>query len=97
MEENVNFGKAIEALKDGKMVSRIGWNGKGMFLFQADILDYGAQEKVMEVLKPINDSIKETSRFSGNTIVMKSADDKLVFGWLASQTDLIASDWCILN
>ena len=29
----MNFGKAIEALKDGKKVTRSGWNGKGMFLY----------------------------------------------------------------
>lgn len=29
----VTFGKAIEALKEGKMVQRQGWNGKGMFIF----------------------------------------------------------------
>ena len=37
--ENLNFGKAVEALKQGKMVTRAGWNGKGMFLFHgANIL-----------------------------------------------------------
>ena len=29
----MNFGQAIEALKEGKRVARAGWNGKGMFLF----------------------------------------------------------------
>ena len=29
----MNFGNAIEALKEGKRVARAGWNGKGMFLF----------------------------------------------------------------
>lgn len=29
----MDFGKAIEALKEGKKVSRKGWNGKGMFLW----------------------------------------------------------------
>lgn len=28
----MNFGQAIEALKQGKRVSRSGWNGKGMWL-----------------------------------------------------------------
>nr|DAU02816.1 MAG TPA: Protein of unknown function (DUF2829) [Caudoviricetes sp.] len=28
----MNFGKAIEALKDGKKVARKGWNGKGIYL-----------------------------------------------------------------
>ena len=32
MIEFMSFGKAIEALKEGKCVSRKGWNGKGMFL-----------------------------------------------------------------
>ena len=29
----MNFGQALEALKEGKRVARTGWNGKGMFLF----------------------------------------------------------------
>jgi hypothetical protein len=28
----LNFGQAVEALKEGKKVQRIGWNGKGMWL-----------------------------------------------------------------
>lgn len=28
----MNFGDAIIALKEGKKVQRIGWNGKGMWL-----------------------------------------------------------------
>ena len=28
----MNFGQAIEALKEGKKVARTGWNGKGMYL-----------------------------------------------------------------
>ena len=30
----VSFGKAIEALKEGKRVQRQGWNGKGLFIFE---------------------------------------------------------------
>jgi hypothetical protein len=29
----MNFGKAIEYLKDGRKVRRTGWNGKGMYLY----------------------------------------------------------------
>lgn len=28
----MNFGQAIEALKNGRRVARAGWNGKGMWL-----------------------------------------------------------------
>lgn len=29
----MNFGQAIEALKNSKKVARKGWNGKGMFVY----------------------------------------------------------------
>ena len=32
MTNTINFGQAIEALKQGKKVARAGWNGKGMHL-----------------------------------------------------------------
>ena len=28
----MNFGQALEALKEGKKLCRAGWNGKGMFV-----------------------------------------------------------------
>jgi hypothetical protein len=31
-KQNINFGQAIEAAKQGKRVARAGWNGKGMYL-----------------------------------------------------------------
>ena len=31
-KENVDFGEAIRALKEGKRVCRKGWNGKGQYL-----------------------------------------------------------------
>ena len=30
----VKFGEAVEALREGKLVAREGWNGKGMFVFK---------------------------------------------------------------
>ena len=32
MTNTMNFGQAIETLKQGKKVARAGWNGKGMHL-----------------------------------------------------------------
>ena len=32
MTNAMNFGQAIEVLKQGKKVARAGWNGKGMHL-----------------------------------------------------------------
>lgn len=86
----MNFGKAIEALKDGKMVARKGWNGKGMYLYLINgtelqkTLKYGYGEYENE--PTITDSI-----------AMKTAQNTIVVGWLASQTDMLAEDWEIIN
>jgi hypothetical protein len=37
MTENLNFGQAIEAMKQGKRVARAGWNGKGMSVYYLSI------------------------------------------------------------
>jgi hypothetical protein len=87
----MNFGQAIEALKEGKRVAREGWNGKGMFLVVTDILDYGVNDDVFNSL-PKTDSI-----LKGRCISMKASDNTLVFGWLASQTDMLSEDWVILD
>lgn len=82
----LDFGVAIQALKDGKRVCRQGWNGKGMFL----LLVSGAAWDFECDVGGVDDL--ETSAF----ICMKTADNKLV-PWLASQTDLLITDWCILD
>ena len=81
----MNFGDALEALKEGKKVARDGWNGKGMFLFLSPPV--GCQMYSKYTGKGIND----LQPF----IVMKTADETLV-PWLASQTDVLAEDWDII-
>ena len=82
----MTFGFAIEAMKKGKKVARKGWNGKGMYLFKSQKV--GCQMHKQYTGKDIND-LQEF-------IVMKAADDTLV-PWLASQTDVLAEDWMIIE
>jgi hypothetical protein len=84
------FGMAIEALKHGKRVARKGWNGKGMWLKLVNMQEMDASPDCPE--------IAWTDKFINlPTIAMKTADEKLLFGWLASQTDMLAEDWVILE
>lgn len=115
MNENKNFGQAIEALKQGKRVARKGWNGKNMFIFQrpADVLPL---KTAVEQVKSLPQSVKNFLEgncvdFIGNEIpleeaasvkftaylCMYAADGSIVNGWLASQTDMLAEDWVILD
>lgn len=83
--EFTDFGWALHQLRNGERVQRFGWNGKGMFLF---LIAGGAWEFQTDVSGV--DEI-DTLPF----ICMKTADNKLV-PWLASQTDMLAEDWCLL-
>lgn len=83
----MDFGKALEALKECKKVSRSGWNGKGMFLF----LVQGSTFKVNR--PPLLGIYPEGTEITYNAhIDMKTADNQIV-PWLASQTDMLANDW----
>lgn len=112
MVDNQNFGQAIEALKEGKRVARQGWNEKGMFIFErpADELEVSfIIEKVKSLPQSVKDFFKAkdekeapseqglTKVKFGNYLCMYTADGSIVNGWLASQTDILSNDWCILD
>jgi len=82
--EGLSFGTAIEALKLGKKVARAGWNGKGMWLFLVPAEDWNTDVENPTDAHPLP------------WIGMKTADNKFV-PWLASQTDVLAEDWTIVE
>ena len=91
-EEKHDFGWAIKQLKEGKKVARNGWNGKGMFLW----LKPGTTIKAEWCKDPALKTIIENNggEMEGlGTVCMKTADNKILTGWLASQTDMLSEDW----
>ena len=91
MGELLNFGDALMLLKNGQKVARLGWNGKGMFLF----LVPGSVFKVNR--PPLLGIYPEATEISYCPhIDMRTADGKIV-PWLASQTDVLAEDWVIVE
>lgn len=91
-----DFGAALRRLKDGHRVRREGWNGKGMWL----ALTPGMKEVPADKFWNVHNAA--FARGQGGSaevlpyITMKTADDKIV-PWLASQTDVLAEDWQILQ
>lgn len=79
----MNFGEALEALKKWERVQRAGWNGKGMWLVL--IRSGNAMYKGYGCAFDMQDCIG-----------LKTADDKMQPGWLASQADMLAEDWTVL-
>ncbi len=89
--ENMSFGLAIEALKAGKKVARAGWNGKGMFLFLVPGSTFKVNRPPLMGIYPEGTEINYCPH-----IDMKTADGKVV-PWLASQTDVLAEDWAVVE
>lgn len=93
---NETFGWAIKQLQNGSKVQRAGWNGKGMYLW----LMPAAIVKAEWCREP---HLKELAEANGGeieclgSIRMKTADNKVLTGWLASQSDMLANDWSTLN
>jgi hypothetical protein len=83
----MNFSKALECLKVGSKICREGWNDKGAWLrLYHPYLD---KEFPIVEKEPCEGTLLPW-------IGMKTADNGFV-PWLASQTDLLAEDWCILK
>jgi hypothetical protein len=98
MTSNQNFGQAIEALKNGKMVTRNGWNGKGMFLFLLPTSTVPVTTIHDPALRAVVESEIGTDEFEAlASICMFTADKKILTGWLASQTDMLSEDWIIID
>ena len=83
---NLTFGQALEALKNGKRVTRKGWNGKKMFLCFVHWKDWSVNPA----------ETHKTSTHLASRIGMRTADNMFV-PWLASQTDMLAEDWEIVK
>lgn len=96
----MTFGMAIEALKIGMKVARAGWNGKCMWL---SLSGHGGGSLVhwSSFWSTNNANFAATQEEESAVVLpcitMKTADDKILMGWLASQTDMLADDWCIVE
>ncbi|TDV06048.1 DUF2829 domain-containing protein [Paraburkholderia caballeronis] len=85
------FGGALAALKAGKRVARAGWNGKGMFLFLVPGSTFKVNRPPLLGIYPEGTEIRYHAH-----IDMKTAQGDVV-PWLASQTDVLAEDWQVIE
>lgn len=86
-----NFGWAVAALKGGYRVRRAGWNGKNMFLFLVAGSRFTVSRPPLLGIYPEGTVIDYCPH-----IDMRTADGSIV-PWLASQTDVLAEDWEVVE
>lgn len=96
-----DFGGAIYALKNGKRVTREGWNGKGMWLSLSGVANIAKDVPAEAFWSPHNAAYaaKQPERMAKvlPCITMKTATGEILMGWLASQSDMLAEDWMVLE
>lgn len=95
----MKFGEAIERARNGHKVAREGWNGKNMYVYMTQGRIVPAEE--WEVHSPAH-VLTETERIRGGVLIgphldMMSAQGVRIIGWLASQTDMLADDWYVVE
>lgn len=94
----MTFGDALVMLKAGQRVARTGWNGKGMWLAYTPGTKFA----------PVHAKPGHAAAFRAKEaphedvhllphIDMRAADGSMVIGWLASQTDMLAEDWVLVD
>lgn len=83
--QNLNFGQAIEFMKQGHKLARQGWNGKGIFI-QIQFPD--SHSKMSHPYIYIDTTGLQTDN--------EKAPKNLV-PWFASQTDMLSDDWRVVE
>jgi hypothetical protein len=84
----MKLGEAIELAKQGKKITRGGWNGKGQFVYyqEGSVIDpsQGRNQVLREMSGPV--TIRPH-------LDLKTADGSIQIGWISSQSDMLAEDW----
>ena len=84
----LNFGAAIEALKEGKKVAREGWNGAGQYVYYVPANSYAAQTEAAK--SEFGDMVPYRAY-----LALKTAQND-VATWTPSISDVLADDWQIV-
>ena len=86
--EHLTFGQALAAAKRGEKIQREGWNGKGQYVQLANCISYRA---------PSGEVVNVEHQNIGSSALAFVGTSGVQMGWLASQADMLASDWRVVR
>ncbi len=94
----MTFGSAIEALKSGARVAREGWDGKGMWLalMPGMVIPEGMVNGRTKKFVPTGD-LPCQPYIALWTAAGQWQPGQWQPGWLASQADMLADDWRVVE
>lgn len=82
-----SFGEAIQRLKLGKPVTRVGWNGPGMFVYMVPAASYPAQTGVAK------ECFGEDAMVPYRAYLALKTTNGDIATWAPSCSDALADDW----
>lgn len=85
------FGHALQKMKDGERVARAGWNGQGMFAYCVPAASYPAQTRAAKAFFGPDAMVPYRAY-----LALKTAQDDVAV-WVPSVSDLLATDWYVLE
>lgn len=89
--KNLSFSIALDYIKKGEKLTRTGWNGAGMFVFLVPGSVFEVNRKPLLGIYPEGTTVCYQPH-----IDMRVANGAVV-PWLASQSDLLADDWEVVE
>lgn len=95
---NLTFGFAIEAMKLGMRVAREGWNGKGMWIIYNPGSN-GRSHTMAEGSVYAHHGIDKCEILPHFDMYTVNSEGRraMLPGWLASQSDMAADDWHVIE
>ena len=84
----MTFGEAINHAKNGARIARAGWNGKNQYVEIATCISY--KNTKGEIINAEHDAI-------GNQAFAFVGTSGVQLGWLASQSDMLGTDWRVVE
>lgn len=87
--EGMPFGVALEMAKKGCKIARRNWNGKNQYVFLARGVEFATDADISEY--------EGQDVTVHDLLVIKTSQDVFQPGWLATQSDMLADDWCIVD
>lgn len=86
----IDFGRALELLKSGIPMARVGWNGKDMFVYWVPAGEYPARTRVAQ--QYYGDALVPYNPY----FAIKNVDGT-VSTWVPSVNDIASEDWYTAN
>ncbi len=86
-----DFGYALDAVRRGERIARMGWNGKGMFAYLVPPAAYPVQTGAAKAHFGEGALVPYNAYFA-----LKGVDDT-VSTWVPSVNDCLADDWYVIE